>query len=175
MAQQLRILQSLWAMERRRADEAEWPLERQLPSRAGASRRDDCGSHFLLPTDRDPKATKRLQRACAADIPCGMWMANRPLSAARAHSAQRRRAWGIGVTIALALAALCFVLGLAAPAYAQSPLIQGWLAANTQCKGSLSNDPKTLKACETRDRLSAKLKRRGCSYREDGDWWKCPH
>jgi hypothetical protein len=30
MAQQLRILQSLWAMERRRADEAEWPLETQL-------------------------------------------------------------------------------------------------------------------------------------------------
>jgi hypothetical protein len=29
MAQQLRILQSLWAMERR-ADEAEWPLETQL-------------------------------------------------------------------------------------------------------------------------------------------------
>ena len=30
MAQQLRILQSLWAMERRRADEAEWPLQTQL-------------------------------------------------------------------------------------------------------------------------------------------------
>jgi hypothetical protein len=30
MAQQLRNLQSLWAMERRRADEAEWPLETQL-------------------------------------------------------------------------------------------------------------------------------------------------
>jgi hypothetical protein len=27
MAQQFRVLQSLWAMERRRADEAEWPLE----------------------------------------------------------------------------------------------------------------------------------------------------
>jgi hypothetical protein len=30
MAQQLRILQSLWAMERRRADAAEWPLQTQL-------------------------------------------------------------------------------------------------------------------------------------------------
>ena len=30
MAQQLRILQSLWAMERRRADEAEWSLQTQL-------------------------------------------------------------------------------------------------------------------------------------------------
>jgi hypothetical protein len=30
MAQQLRILQSLWAMERRRADAAEWPLRTQL-------------------------------------------------------------------------------------------------------------------------------------------------
>ncbi len=30
MAQQLRVLQSLWAMERRRADAAEWPLRTQL-------------------------------------------------------------------------------------------------------------------------------------------------
>src|ERR1700686_5640018 len=30
MAQQLRILQSLWAMERRRADQAELPLQTQL-------------------------------------------------------------------------------------------------------------------------------------------------
>jgi len=30
MTQQLRILQSLWAMERRRADEPEWPLQTQL-------------------------------------------------------------------------------------------------------------------------------------------------
>src|SRR3981081_3955611 len=30
MTQQLRILQSLWAMERRRADAAEWPLQTQL-------------------------------------------------------------------------------------------------------------------------------------------------
>jgi hypothetical protein len=30
MAQPLRILQSLWAMERRRADQPEWPLQTQL-------------------------------------------------------------------------------------------------------------------------------------------------
>ena len=30
MAQQLRILQSLWAMERRRADQPKWPLQTQL-------------------------------------------------------------------------------------------------------------------------------------------------
>src|SRR3979490_2756458 len=30
MAQQLRVLQSLWAMERRGADAAEWPLQTQL-------------------------------------------------------------------------------------------------------------------------------------------------
>ena len=31
MVQQLRVLQSLWAMERRRAGQAEWPLQTQLP------------------------------------------------------------------------------------------------------------------------------------------------
>ena len=30
MAQQLRVLQSLWAMERRLADTLEWPLQTQL-------------------------------------------------------------------------------------------------------------------------------------------------
>jgi hypothetical protein len=30
VAQQLRILQSLWAMERRLANQAEWPLTTQL-------------------------------------------------------------------------------------------------------------------------------------------------
>ncbi len=79
------------------------------------------------------------------------------------------------MTIALTLAVPGFVLRLAAPAHAQSPLIQGWLAANTECKGGRSDDPKTLQACATRDRLSARLKRKGCSYHEDGDWWKCPH
>jgi len=104
-----------------------------------------------------------------------MWVANNPIVAVRARSERRRRAWRIGVTIALTLAAPSFVLRLAAPAHAQSPLIQGWLAANTECKGGRSDDPKTQQACATRDRLSARLTRRGCSYQVDGDWWKCPH
>jgi hypothetical protein len=104
-----------------------------------------------------------------------MWAANNPIVAVRTQSGRRRRAWRTGVTIALALAAPGFILGLAAPAHAQSPLITGWLAANAECKGGRSDDPKTQQACEKRDQLSARLKRRGCSYQEDGDWWKCRH
>ena len=78
------------------------------------------------------------------------------------------------MAIALAATAL-FIARLGQPAYAQSPLIQGWLAANEQCKGGPSDDPKTKQACETRDRLNLRLKRRGCSYQENGDWWKCRH
>ena len=104
-----------------------------------------------------------------------MWVANNPIVAVRAQTARRRRAWRTGVTIALTLAVLCFVLRLAAPAHAQSPLIQGWLAANAECKGGRSDDPKTLQACDKREKLGARLKRKGCSYQEDGDWWKCPH
>jgi hypothetical protein len=102
-----------------------------------------------------------------------MWAANFPFAAARAQTGRRRRARRVVVTIALLLAALGFVLRL--PAHAQSPLIQGWLAVNTECKGGLADDPKTQKACARRDQLSAKLKRRGCLYQENGDWWKCPH
>jgi hypothetical protein len=79
------------------------------------------------------------------------------------------------VTLPLTIAALCLVLRLPTPAHAQSPLIQGWLAVNAQCKGGPSDDPKTQKACERRDQLSARLKRRGCLYQEEGDWWKCHH
>jgi hypothetical protein len=86
----------------------------------------------------------------------------------------RRRMWWM-VVVVLTLAALCFVLPLAVPAHAQSPQITGWLAANAECKSSPPNDPKTAKACERRDQISARLKRRGCLYQENGDWWKCPH
>jgi hypothetical protein len=48
MAQQLRILQSLWAMERRRADEAEWPLETQLNMIRDAGF-DGAGVRFIGP------------------------------------------------------------------------------------------------------------------------------
>jgi hypothetical protein len=79
------------------------------------------------------------------------------------------------VTTPLTIATLCLVLRLPTPAHAQSPMIQGWLAANTECKGGRSDDPKTQKACARRDQLNERLKRRGCDYQEDGDWWKCPH
>lgn len=59
------------------------------------------------------------------------------------------------------------------PAYAQSPMIQGWLAANAQCKSGPADDARTRQACATRDRLGEKLERRGCAYHEDGEWWKC--
>ena len=77
--------------------------------------------------------------------------------------------------IALALTAFCCVLQLANPAEAQRPVITGWLAANAECKSGPADDPKTIKACERRDQIGARLKRRGCDYQEDGDWWKCPH
>ncbi len=65
--------------------------------------------------------------------------------------------------------------GLGFPANAMSPMLQGWLAVNSQCKGGQADDPKTQKACAKRDELSARLKHRGCEYQEDGDWWKCRH
>ena len=48
MAQQLRILQSLWAMERRRADAAEWPLQTQLEMIRDAGF-DGAGVRFIDP------------------------------------------------------------------------------------------------------------------------------
>ncbi len=48
MAQHLRILQSLWAMERRRADAAEWPLQTQLAMIRDAGF-DGAGVRFIDP------------------------------------------------------------------------------------------------------------------------------
>jgi hypothetical protein len=87
----------------------------------------------------------------------------------------RWRLWSMVVTVALTLAALFLVLRLGTPAYAQRPIITGWLAANAECKAGVPDDPKTLKACKNRDQIGARLKRRGCEYKEEGDWWKCPH
>ena len=78
------------------------------------------------------------------------------------------------VLAALPAAALCALLA-PSPAAAQSPMIQGWLAANSACKSGSGDEARTQKACARRDDLSAKLKRRGCEYQEDGDWWRCPH
>jgi hypothetical protein len=62
--------------------------------------------------------------------------------------------------------ALAFA-SLAGPAHALTVQEQGWQVANSKCK---SGD---AKQCELRDRLSVVLKRHGCVYHEDGDWWKC--
>ena len=87
----------------------------------------------------------------------------------------RRRTLSLrALPMVLAGAAALGVSGLA-PAHAQSPLIQGWLAQNTLCKGGVSDDPKTQKACKLRDALNERLKRRGCEYQAEGDWWRCPH
>ena len=86
------------------------------------------------------------------------------------RGAGRRTAFAIPLVIAA-----LFVVLRDTPAHAQSPMVQGWMAANSVCKGSLSDDAKTQAACKRRDDLSAKLKKRGCVYQEDGDWWKCPH
>jgi hypothetical protein len=48
VAQQLRILQSLWAMERRLAHEAEWPLATQLAMIRDAGY-DGAGVRFIDP------------------------------------------------------------------------------------------------------------------------------
>ena len=102
-------------------------------------------------------------------------MTNNPSAVARPYAARWRRMWRMVVTVALTLAVLCFVLRLAIPAHAQSPMITGWLAANAECRGGRPDDPNTLQACEKRDKVGARLKRRGCVYQEAGDWWKCPH
>ena len=68
----------------------------------------------------------------------------------------------IAILMALSVASL-----LAAPAHALTVQEQGWQVANSKCKAG------DAKQCELRDRLSAVLKRHGCLYHEDGDWWKC--
>ena len=51
MAQHLRILQSLWAIERQRADAAEWPLQTQLAIRDAGSA-PASGSSILISPGR---------------------------------------------------------------------------------------------------------------------------
>ncbi len=81
----------------------------------------------------------------------------------------------MALTVALALAAPCVVPLIGATAYAQPPVLTAWLALNAQCRGGPPDDPKTVQACKKREEVSARLKRRGCVYQEDGDWWKCRH
>ena len=86
---------------------------------------------------------------------------------------RRRRGPRASVTIPLAFASLSVLL--AARVDAMPPVLQGWLAVNSACKSGPSDDPRTQKACAKRDELGGRLKRRGCEYHEDGDWWRCPH
>jgi hypothetical protein len=78
-----------------------------------------------------------------------------------------RQPAGIIATFAPALTALAFGILLSTAAQALTVQEQGWQVANSKCKGG------DAKQCELRDRLSAVLKRHGCVYHEDGDWWKC--
>ena len=87
--------------------------------------------------------------------------ANAPFAACR-NRAQRIIAGLVPLLSALALAA-----SLSAPAHALTVQEQGWQVANSKCN---SGD---AKQCELRDRLSVVLKRHGCVYHEDGNWWKC--
>ena len=93
------------------------------------------------------------------------------MSPARVEAPRRLR---LRAALAVAAAALCVLVRLA-PAHAQSPMLSGWLAANTDCKSGPPDDPKTQAACKRRDQVGERLKRRGCVYQEDGDWWRCPH
>jgi hypothetical protein len=102
----------------------------------------------------------------AADIGCVMWM-GKNFAAARFQPVHGRRIPAVGASFAFTLAAVC------APAHAQAPIVTAWQALNAECKGGVVDDPKTMKACKKRDEVSARLRRRGCVYQEDGDWWKC--
>ena len=80
-----------------------------------------------------------------------------------------RRRWIAAAAVAL------FAFPSFRPAHAQSPAIQAWVAQGALCKGGRPDDPKTVKACARRQQVGERLKRKGCEYQEDGDWWKCPH
>jgi hypothetical protein len=70
-------------------------------------------------------------------------------------------------TLMAPLAAVAFAPVFVAPAHAITVLEQGWQIANSKCKDG--DD----KQCVLRDQLSARLKRNGCAFQEDGGWWKC--
>ena len=88
-----------------------------------------------------------------------VWVANAPF-------AWRARAQRMIAGLFPLLAAVAFAASLT-PAHALTVQEQGWQVANSKCN---SGD---AKQCELRDRLSAVLKRHGCVYHDDGDWWKC--
>jgi hypothetical protein len=69
--------------------------------------------------------------------------------------------------VAILAPAFAFAAALPAPAYALTLQEQGWQVANSKCQAG--DD----KQCTLRDRLGASLKRKGCTFQEDGGWWKC--
>lgn len=83
------------------------------------------------------------------------------------RSACRKRAQRIIASVIPWLATLAFAAALTTPAHALTVQEQGWQVANSKCN---SGD---AKQCELRDKLSVVLKRHGCVYHEDGNWWKC--
>ena len=84
---------------------------------------------------------------------------------AQIHKPRRKHArWIIGIGAA---PAFTLAVSFAPPAQALTVQEQGWQVANSKCK---SGD---AKQCVLRDQLSAVLKRHGCVYHDDGDWWKC--
>jgi hypothetical protein len=103
-----------------------------------------------------------------------MLAASNASAAARAQEERRRRVWRIVQSFALTMAALGFVLHPVAPARAVTPMVQLWGLLNAKCKSGSPDDPKTHEACDKREKYSDRLKRKGCLYQEDGDWWKCP-
>jgi hypothetical protein len=93
--------------------------------------------------------------------------ASAPLVAAPARRPCRKQAQPVIATLIPPLAALAFAAALTAPAHALTVQEQGWQIANSKCQAG------DAKECDLRDRLSNALKRKGCSYQEDGGWWKC--
>jgi hypothetical protein len=62
--------------------------------------------------------------------------------------------------------------GLAASPTHVASLLTAWYSLNLQCRGGADDDSQTVKACDRRSEIDAKLKRAGCSYRM-GDRWVC--
>ena len=96
-----------------------------------------------------------------------------PLAAACARPGRERRARG-NVAASGGDRPCPALSSFLSPRACGAPLLQVWAVVNAECKGGVPDDPKTAKACEKRDMVNDKLKRRGCVYQEDGDWWKCP-
>jgi invasion protein IalB len=93
--------------------------------------------------------------------------ANGPHVATANRRPRHKQARRIIASLISPLATLAFAAALTSPAHALTVQEQGWQVANSKCN---SGD---AKQCELRDRLSVVLKRHGCVYHEDGNWWKC--